>query len=390
MKVLFLLRLWPIYGGGETVTRILANAFVERGLEVHVVFFKRTENNDNFFVDSRIVEHELRGHNCDEYNQDLTCAGLVCSEVCSIIDLHGIDIVIDQWFPFEYIQGIKPKTNAKVIKCWHTAFHIPRVFTDSVADRLRLLAKPFFENRARMRSVRNVDMYLPYVDKYVFLSDRFVDQYYKYSSHKVNSKIEAIPNPLTFNQNISNDDLNNKENIALVVGRMEESYKKLSYVIKAWHIIERSGRNTGWRLVFVGDGSSLEWYKTLSLKLGLRRVEFMGYQNPIDFYKKSKLFIMTSRYEGFAMTLVESQQMGVVPIVMDSVVCVKDIIQQRVNGIITPYGDINKLSYNLQQLMNNENKRQQYMIKGFESCKKFEVNKIVDRWITLFNHMCNG
>lgn len=99
---------------------------------------------------------------------------------------------------------------------------------------------------------------------------------------------------------------------------------------------------------------------------------------------------MTSRYEGFAMTLVESQQMGVVPIVMDSVVCVKDIIQQRVNGIITPYGDINKLSYNLQQLMNNENKRQQYMIKGFESCKKFEVNKIVDRWITLFNHMCNG
>lgn len=390
MKVLFLLRLWPIYGGGETVTRILANAFVERGLEVHVVFFKRTENNDNFFVDSRIVEHELRGHNCDEYNQDLTCAGLVCSEVCSIIDRHGIDIVIDQWFPFEYIQGIKPKTNAKVIKCWHTAFHIPRVFTDSFADRLRLLAKPFFENRARMRSVQNVDMYLPYVDKYVFLSDGFVDQYYKYSSHKDNSKIEAIPNPLTFNQTISEEELQDKENIVLVVARMEESYKKLSDVIKAWRLIEKSGINSDWRLIFVGEGGSLESYKALAKEYKLKQIEFMGYQNPIDFYRRAKLSVMTSRYEGFGMALVESQQMGVVPIATDSIICVKDIIQHGMNGIITPYGDVHKLAYNLQNIMNDESTRNQFMINAFDSCKKFEVNKIVDRWITLFNHMCNG
>lgn len=390
MKVLFLLRLWPIYGGGETVTRILANAFVERGLEVHVVFFKRTENNDNFFVDSRIVEHELRGHNCDEYNQDLTCAGLVCSEVCSIIDRHGIDIVIDQWFPFEYIQGIKPKTNAKVIKCWHTAFHIPRMFTDSFADRLRLLAKPFFENRARMRSVQNVDMYLPYVDKYVFLSDGFVDQYYKYSSHKDNSKIEAIPNPLTFNQTISKEELQDKENIVLVVARMEESYKKLSDVIKAWRLIEKSGINSDWRLIFVGEGGSLESYKALAKEYKLKQIEFMGYQNPIDFYRRAKLSVMTSRYEGFGMALVESQQMGVVPIATDSIICVKDIIQHGMNGIITPYGDVHKLAYNLQNIMNDESTRNQFMINAFDSCKKFEVNKIVDRWITLFNHMCNG
>ena len=116
----------------------------------------------------------------------------------------------------------------------------------------------------------------------------------------------------------------------------------------------------------------------------------MGYQNPIDFYRRAKLSVMTSRYEGFGMALVESQQMGVVPIATDSIICVKDIIQHGMNGIITPYGDVHKLAYNLQNIMNDESTRNQFMINAFDSCKKFEVNKIVDRWITLFNHMCNG
>ena len=32
MKIAFLLRPWPIYGGGETVTITLSNEFVKRGI----------------------------------------------------------------------------------------------------------------------------------------------------------------------------------------------------------------------------------------------------------------------------------------------------------------------------------------------------------------------
>ena len=40
MKVMFLHRLWPVYGGGETVTVCLANEMVNRGIDVHVAYFR--------------------------------------------------------------------------------------------------------------------------------------------------------------------------------------------------------------------------------------------------------------------------------------------------------------------------------------------------------------
>ena len=33
MKILFLMRFWPYFGGGETVTRLLISEFLRRGYE---------------------------------------------------------------------------------------------------------------------------------------------------------------------------------------------------------------------------------------------------------------------------------------------------------------------------------------------------------------------
>lgn len=46
MNIVFLLRLWPIYGGGETVTICLANEMAKRGHAVTVFYFKDSETNE--------------------------------------------------------------------------------------------------------------------------------------------------------------------------------------------------------------------------------------------------------------------------------------------------------------------------------------------------------
>ena len=43
MNILFLQRLWPVYGGGETVTITLANEMVLRGWNVGVLYFKQNK-----------------------------------------------------------------------------------------------------------------------------------------------------------------------------------------------------------------------------------------------------------------------------------------------------------------------------------------------------------
>ena len=38
MKVVYLMRFWPVYGGGETVTRILVNELASRSNDVTIIY----------------------------------------------------------------------------------------------------------------------------------------------------------------------------------------------------------------------------------------------------------------------------------------------------------------------------------------------------------------
>lgn len=68
-------------------------------------------------------------------------------------------------------------------------------------------------------------------------------------------------------------------------------------------------------------------------RLVLKNVLFEGRQNPLSYYRRAAVFLMTSLFEGFGVTLTEAQQMGVVPMAMDSFEAVHDIINHRVSGI---------------------------------------------------------
>jgi glycosyltransferase involved in cell wall biosynthesis len=65
--------------------------------------------------------------------------------------------------------------------------------------------------------------------------------------------------------------------------------------------------------------------------MGLKRVNFEGYRNPQPFYKRASIFVMTSANEGFPMTLIEAQQNGCVPVVMNSFSALREIIQNNIN-----------------------------------------------------------
>ena len=60
MNVIFLHRVWPVYGGGETVTICLANEMVKRGFNVHIAYFKDSDSSKEIpFIDARIKAHRI-------------------------------------------------------------------------------------------------------------------------------------------------------------------------------------------------------------------------------------------------------------------------------------------------------------------------------------------
>ncbi|WP_412716686.1 glycosyltransferase [Bacteroides hominis] len=241
----------------------------------------------------------------------------------------------------------------------------------------------------RKKAIQEVEQYFPYIDKYIFLSTQFLNQYLEVSNHyNYKEKVFAISNPLSQKEYYQYEP-NSKEKIVLIVGRLEESCKNISRAIRAWANVEKDSKSrfSEWKLQIVGDGSSKLEYETLVSNLNLKKVEFLGFQDPVPYYKNASIFLMTSSLEGFGMTLVEAQHYGVVPIVMDSFLSLHDIIINEENGLIIPNGDISAFTKALFRLMEDNKLWQKLSYKSLQTCKQFDVTTIADKWDILFNEL---
>ena len=95
--------------------------------------------------------------------------------------------------------------------------------------------------------------------------------------------------------------------------------------------------------------------------------------------------MMTSKNEGWPLTLLEAMQTGVVPIVMDSFAALHDIIQDGSNGYIVKYNDKKEFGNRLISLINNKNLRLKMSQEGLHSCTQYSIDNIGKEWINLLN-----
>ena len=130
-----------------------------------------------------------------------------------------------------------------------------------------------------------------------------------------------------------------------------------------------------------------DYLRELSEELALKNVTFTGRQNPISYYKNAALFMMTSAVEGWGLTLTESMQTGVVSIAFDSYPALHDIITDRYDGCIIPDNDLEAYANCMEELMRNRGERERIAKNGLESCRRFEINKIVEQWVKLIESL---
>lgn len=172
-----------------------------------------------------------------------------------------------------------------------------------------------------------------------------------------------------------------KENIILCVSRLVRE-KCVDKVLEIWDKLYE--KLPEWKLVIVGDGSERSNLEKIVIDNKIQRVEFTGFTNPILYYQKSKIFWMTSKFEGWGMTLIEAMQYGCVPIVFQTFSSVKDIISSGKNGfLIKPY-NMNDFQNRTIELAYNEYVLTCMAKEGIQSVQKFSINKIIHQWENLF------
>ena len=235
------------------------------------------------------------------------------------------------------------------------------------------------KERYKRKRIEHIQMLDERVDAIVTLSSDFTQQVKKYA-HKC--QVFNIPNPVATLPSI---EFLKKEGRLLYVGRLEKMEKSPQFLLPIYEEVSNSFPH--YHLDIVGDGPYRKELESLFKQRGLSNYTFHGFTDPVPFYKRAQVLLMTSKNEGFGMVLIEAMSYGVIPFAFNSFATLKDIIDDGVNGFSIPPFDTKEYSSKICNLLNHSSTYSTMQQKALEKAAFFHVEKIVDRWEILFDKL---
>lgn len=196
------------------------------------------------------------------------------------------------------------------------------------------------------------------------------------------TNIIAIPNPLSFKQDMTSTIQNRK---VIAVG--SHSYNKgYDLLLDCWAIIEKN--HPGWELHIYGKIDKDQTFITYSKNAGLSQVCFHAPVSDIQSkYADASIFVLPSRSEGFGMVLIEAMACGVPCVSFDCPSGPADIIKDGENGLLVEKENVEQLAEKLIVLMNDDNLRKKMGANAKENVKRYLPENIVPQWDELFKSL---
>ena len=144
-----------------------------------------------------------------------------------------------------------------------------------------------------------------------------------------------------------------------------------------------------WSLVILGEGELRNDLEELIKDLGISsRVSLPGRVNdPFSILRKSDLFVMSSRFEGFPMAHGEAMMCGLPIVATDCPSGPSELIRNGVDGLLVPNGDEETLQEAIEELISNPELRGRMSRSASQVTERFDSKSIVSEWITAFNQL---
>lgn len=177
------------------------------------------------------------------------------------------------------------------------------------------------------------------------------------------------------------------EKRVLAVGRLEWQ-KGFDRLIDAWAIA--SLQHLDWRLDIIGSGMLEKELKRRIADAGLTNVNIQPFTPNISpEYARSSLFVLSSRFEGFSLVLLEAMRHGVPCVSFDCPFGPSDVLVDGVCGLLAKDGDIGDLAAKMGLLMGDKALRKRFAAATLERGKFFNADEIMQKWQELFLDLQN-
>jgi len=172
----------------------------------------------------------------------------------------------------------------------------------------------------------------------------------------------------------------------VTIGRY--AYQKgYDLLLQAWAEVEKYYPDWSLDIYGMGDQTS---YRQLMSDLGIdaRRCRLNGpVEDVVKTYTDSSVFVLSSRFEGFGLVLVEAMACGLPVVSFDCPAGPDEIITDGVDGLLVPSGDVHALAGKLMTLMSDEDLRKRLGQQARQSVRRYEMAAIATQWKDLFDQL---
>ena len=234
---------------------------------------------------------------------------------------------------------------------------------------------------------RKIQRYIgaKFFDKIVTLTEEDKNRYRKDFSLR-NEKVTSIYNWMESTEKKKGYKSSSKK--LITVGRFD-SQKGYDYLSRVAVNVLSEYPDWQWDIYGSGEESiKIKLIEELEKGKVLSQVNFMGNVKGIEnIYPNHAIYIMTSRYEGLPLVLLEAKQYGLPIVSFDCPTGPSEIILDGENGYLIENFDVKQMSQKIIELIRNDELRLRFSRNAMLDTDKFNKKRIIEQWIELIEEM---
>lgn len=349
---------YPVIGGIETFIYESSKRLVKNGHKVFVITSNKLLGTNKILPKHEIIDgievFRVPFKMFARYNLSLNLLDLIQKLDYDVMHIHGLGFLSDMTF---FLKVIKKK---KIVLSTHGGiFHTPY---------MGIFKKLYFYTVAKFD--------INFVDKIIAHSKQ---------DKKLFSKISDLNKISIVNYGVDWEKLSKIKRkgdgkTLIYTGRLAKN-KRLDRMINILHFLVKSIPNV--KLLLVGS----DWNeKKLLIKLGkqlnvIKNIKFIGpvpHEKISKYLSKADLFLLSSEYEGFGISVIEAMASGL-PAVVNDIEPMKEIIKDKKNGYIVEFDNEKEVAKLIVKLLYNKKLREKISKEAKKTAKKYDWDNIIKK-----------
>jgi len=113
-------------------------------------------------------------------------------------------------------------------------------------------------------------------------------------------------------------------------------------------------------------------------------------RNPGAVLRKADFFVMSSRFEGLPLALLEALACGLPAVSFDCPTGPREIIRDGIDGLLVPPENVDALAAAMDRLISNPLERQRMAERAPEVLERFGVDIVMAKWDALIKQICQN